>query len=295
MSFTRDVLSSLHPLFVRLRLYGSLIKSLQTCLLLITGLVGYLSVGHDLTGNWEELAGLAGGLFLAISGATVLNMWYDRDIDARMDRTCLRPLPAGRVRPREALGLGLALTGGGILWAWALQPLCGLIVLGGWFFDVVVYTIWLKRRTPWSIVWGGLSGAMPLLAGRALALGRVDVTGWLLAAAILFWIPTHILTFALRYAEDYARAGIPTIPGIYGFDFARRMIALSSFLASAAMLGAAWRVGVSAGGLSLMLVLSTALLLLALTSMLRPSQQRNFQLFKFASLYMLISMLIIAL
>ena len=279
----------------RLRLYLSLIKSMQTLLLLITGVVGYLSVGHELAGHAWELLGVTGSLFLAISGSTVLNMWWDRDIDARMDRTCLRPLPSGRIGANEALALGLMLSLAGVGWALMLDPLFGLIVFGGLFFDVVVYTIWLKRRSPWSIVWGGISGAMPLLAGRALALGHVDAIGLLLAAAILFWIPTHILTFAMRYAADYARAGVPTVPGVYGFRVARATIALSSVLAASAMIVAAWGVGVTAGGLSVMLVLSVALLILALTSVLRPSQKLNFSLFKFASVYMLISMIIIAL
>jgi len=279
----------------RLRLYLSLIKSMQTMLLLITGLVGYLSVGHARVGQGWDILGVAGSLFLAISGSTVLNMWHDRDIDARMDRTCMRPLPSGRIGPNEALALGLLLSLAGVGWALALSPLFGLIVFGGLFCDVIIYTVWLKRRSPWSIVWGGISGAMPLLAGRALALGHVDAIGLLLAAAILFWIPTHILTFAMRYAEDYARAGIPTAPGVYGFRAARTAIALSSVLAASAMLLAAWGVGVTAGGLSVMLVFSAALLILALTSVLRPSQKLNFSLFKFASIYMLISMLIIAL
>ncbi len=295
MTHAREITRSAHLLLTRLRLYWSLIKSMQTALLLITGVVGYLSAGRALAGHGWELAGVAGSLFLAISGATVLNMWYDRDIDARMARTCWRPLPAGRIAPAEALALGVALTALGVGWALAIDTLFGIIVFAGFFFDVFVYTLWLKRRSPWSIVWGGVSGAMPLLAGRALALGHIDAIGLLQAAAIIFWIPTHILTFAMRYAEDYARAGVPTVPGVYGFRVARLAIALSSILASTAMIVAAWGVGVTAGGISVMIVLSAALLILALTSILRPSQQRNFQLFKFASIYMLISMIIIAL
>lgn len=286
---------SSQPILFRLRLHLTLIKSLQTGLLLITGLVGYLSVGDELTSRWQELAGLAGSLFLAISGSTMLNMWYDRDIDARMDRTCLRPLPANQLSPREVLILGALFTAAGVGWGFLLSPLCGAIILAGFFFDVIIYTIWLKRRSPWSILWGGISGAMPVLAGRALALGYLDGIGILLAGAILFWIPTHILTFAMKYAEDYARAGVPTVPGVYGFPIARIVIAVSSLLASAAMIMAAWKVGVTAGGLAVMLILSAALLIFALTSVFHPSQKRNFQLFKFASIYMLISMVIIAL
>lgn len=279
----------------RFQAYFALIKSLQTALLLITGLAGYASVGHLHALDRREMLGLAGSLFLAISGSTMLNMWYDRDIDARMDRTCLRPLPSKQLTPHEVLILGTLVTTVGVGCAFLLSPLCGAIVLAGAFFDVVVYTIWLKRRSPWSILWGGISGAMPVLAGRALALGHLDGIGILLAAAILFWIPTHILTFAMKFAHDYARAGVPTVPGVYGFSFARVIIAISSLLASAAMLTAAWQVGITAGGIAVMVLLAVTLLILALTSVLRPSQQHNTQLFKFASLYMLISMVMIAL
>ncbi len=98
----------------RLRLYWSLIKSLQTGLLLTTGVVGYLSAGTGGREHLGTLLGVAVSLFLAISGSTVLNMWYDRDIDARMQRTCWRPLPAGKIHPTEALILGLALSAVGV-------------------------------------------------------------------------------------------------------------------------------------------------------------------------------------
>lgn len=281
----------MRPLRQTLRLYWPLIKSLQTGLLLMTGLAGYLSAHAPV--SWPVFAQLALSLFLAISGSTVLNMWHDRDIDARMDRTHDRPIPAGRITPQEALQLGLFLSAAGVGWAVALSPLFGLVVFAGLFFDVVVYTFWLKRRTCWSIVWGGLSGGMPVLAGRVLAVGQVDAIGLLLAAAVLFWIPTHILTFAMRYHEDYRRAGVPTFPSTYGFPVTRLTIAISAVIAAAAMTGASIWIGVTAGVLRLLIVLSAGLLLLALTTVFRPSERVNFSLFKYASVYMLSSMLAI--
>jgi protoheme IX farnesyltransferase len=173
--------------------------------------------------------------------------------------------------------------------------LFALITFAGVFFDVVVYTLWLKRRSAWSIIWGGIAGGMPVLAGRALALGQVDWIGFLLAGAILFWIPTHSLTFSMRYYEDYRKAEIPTFPSIYGFQITRIFIAVSSITAALVMIAASVGIGLTAGYLRLMVVLSSALLLLALSSMLRPSERLNFGLFKFASLYMLGAMLMIAL
>ena len=274
--------------------FFSLIKSLQTGLLLSTGLAGYLSASHN-PYHWSTFLSLTGSLFLAISGSTVLNMWYDRDIDTRMKRTCNRPLPKGKVIPREILLLGMVLSILGIGWALALSPLYGVVVFAGLFFDVVVYTIWLKRRSAWSIVWGGISGGMPILAGRLLATGHIDGIGVLLALAVLFWIPTHILTFNMRYADDYRFAGVPTFPAVYGFNITRRIIAVSSLLAALAIGSAAVWIGVTAGALRLMAVLSSGLLLLALTTWMRPSEKVNFGLFKYASLFMLSSMLALAL
>jgi len=169
--------------------YFPLIKSLQTGLLLITGLAGYMSARCPVH-NIPVLFGLTGSLLLSISGSTVLNMWYDRDIDAKMPRTSKRPLSTGETKPREALVLGLILSIIGIGWALLVDPLFGVVVFAGLFFDVVIYTIWLKRKTAWSIIWGGISGGMPILAGRVLGIGQFDWVGIALALAVLFWIPT---------------------------------------------------------------------------------------------------------
>jgi heme o synthase len=233
-------------LLSKLRLYFPLIKSLQTGLLLTTGLAGYMSAKCPLS-HWTTLLAMAGSLFLAISGSTVLNMWYDRDIDRIMKRTCKRPLAAGEINQSEVLRLGLLLTILGVGWAAWIQPLFGLIVFAGLFFDVVVYTVWLKRRTCWSIIWGGLSGGMPILAGRALGLGSIDWIGIMLALSVLFWIPTHIMTFSLKYRADYQAAGIPTFPSIYGVHFTRATIAVSSVLSALCIGLAAYGVGMAWG------------------------------------------------
>lgn len=273
--------------------YWPLIKSQQTGLLLATGLAGFMSGRCPIMG-WQIMLGVTGSLFLAISGSTVLNMWYDRDIDARMQRTCQRPLPSGKISPREGLIFGLILSVLGIGWAFSLSFLYGAIVFAGLFFDVVVYTIWLKRRTAWSIVWGGIAGAMPVLAGRALATGQIDWIGITLSLAVLLWIPTHILTFNMRYYQDYQAAGVPTFPSTYGFRFTQLTIAVSSVIAAIMMGLAAVGIGLTWGYLRLIIVLTGGLLFLALSSILRPSERVNFGLFKYASLYMLSVMLLLA-
>ena len=270
----------------KLRLYWPLIKSMQTALLVITGLAGFMSTRCPFL-NWKTTLAVAGSLFLAVSGSTILNMWYDRDIDAKMKRTQKRPLPSGEISSREALALGLIVSALGVGWSLAMDWLYGLVVFAGLFFDVVVYTIWLKRRTPWSIVWGGISGGMPVLAGRTLGTGHIEWIGIVLALAILFWIPTHILTFSMRYREDYARAGVPTFPSTYGDRVTQMIIAGSSVVASLLMIVAAYGIGLTVGYLRLMAVLSAGMFLLAVGSALRPSEHLNFGLFKYASLYML--------
>jgi protoheme IX farnesyltransferase len=273
--------------------YWPLIKSLQTGLLLFTGFAGFISARCPYL-EVSTTLGLLGSLFLAISGSTVLNMVYDRDIDGKMERTCLRPLPAGNVSTKEAMILGSVMSMIGVVWALLMAPLYGAVVLAGLFFDVVVYTMLLKRRTAWSVVWGGVAGGMPVLAGRVLAVGMIDWVGIALTLAVLFWIPTHILTFSLRYQADYARAGVPTFPSRYGENATQRIIALSSILASVAMGISAIGIGLTWGYLRVLIVLSAGLLLLAVSSMIRPSNRRNFGLFKYASFFMLGSMLIFA-
>ncbi len=281
-------------MIVKFRLYWSLTKGLQTGLLLATGLAGYISARCPAL-NWPILLGLAGSLFLALGGSTILNMWYDRDIDAKMNRACRRPLPSGRIKPREALVVGSVLAVLGVGWAMAMDPLYGIIVVTGLFFDVVIYTIWLKRITAWSILFGGVAGGMPVLAGRALGLGAVDWIGVLLSMAVLLWIPTHILTYSMRYYDDYRRAGLPTFPSTYGFRTTRKIISLSSILAAFCMVVAAFGIGMATGYLRLLTVLSCGLLLLALGSMIRPSERLNLGLFKYASVYMLSAMILVVL
>jgi protoheme IX farnesyltransferase len=239
------------------------------------------------------VAGVLASLTAAISGSTVLNMWWDRDIDARMDRTHNRPLASGKIDPAQALRVGLVLSLLGVGLAAAIDPLYGLIVFAGLFIDVVIYTMWLKRRTCWSIVWGGISGGMPILAGRALGVGAIDWVGVMLSLGVVLWIPTHILTFSMRYFEDYRAAGIPTFASTYGFGATRSAIAVSSILAALAMGASAWGIGMAWGFLRLLAVLSMGLLGLGFATTFRPSERVNFGLFKYASVYMLAAMILL--
>jgi protoheme IX farnesyltransferase len=276
----------------KIRLYWPLIKSLQTGLLLATGIAGYLSSRPPF--SISLLLGLAASLFLAIGGSTIMNMWYDRDIDAKMKRTHMRPAASGTLNPKEIFAVGMTTSLLGIGWAFILAPPYGLVVFAGWFFDVVVYTLWLKRRTCWSILWGGISGAMPILAGRALAVDEIDLIGVLLALSILFWIPTHTLTYSMKFRTDYKNAGVPTFPETYGEQFTRLTIAVSSIVAAIAIGWASVLTGLSAGLLSLIAVLTAVMLILAFATLRVHTDKMNFMLFRYASLYMLSAMIILS-
>ena len=135
----------------KFKLYWPLIKSMQTALLLVTGITGYVSARCPVM-TWEIFAGLTISLFLTVSGSTILNMWYDRDIDAKMDRTKHRPLPLGTLNPTEALLLGLIVSIMGVGLALSMSFIFGVVVFAGLFIDVVIYTIWLKPRTHLNIL-----------------------------------------------------------------------------------------------------------------------------------------------
>ncbi|OQX97324.1 MAG: protoheme IX farnesyltransferase [Bacteroidetes bacterium 4572_117] len=278
----------------KLKAYWKLIKSLQTFLLLLTGITGFISSRCPYT-SLDLMLLMIISLFLAISGTTIFNMVFDRDIDSKMKRTQKRPLPMGEITTKEAIVLGIILTVVGLAIAFYLSLLYGLIILAGLFIDFVIYTVWLKRISAWSILWGGISGGMPILAGRVLGVGEVDLTGILLAASILFWIPTHIMTFNIRHFEDYNNAKIPTFASKYGFQNTRLIISLSTILSSLAFVLGAFVLGLEWGFIRVLIILAVIALGFAVNSILKPNDKTNFRVFKVASLYMVAAMFIIAL
>jgi protoheme IX farnesyltransferase len=222
-------------------------------------------------------------------------MFLDRDIDARMSRTAHRPLPAGDVRPAETLVFGVLLSAIGLILSFKLDLPFGLVVTAGFVLDLLVYTAWLKRRTPFSIILGGVSGGMPILAGRVLGLGRVDAIGVLLAGSVLLWIPSHILTLAIRYAHDYERAGVPMWPNAYGPRATRGFIAMANLLNTLVLTSAGAMLRISRLPLVLLLGTSLGMFILSALQLVAPTERRNWVLFKAASLYMLASSLLLTL
>jgi len=269
----------------RIGAFMALTKQKQTMLLLVTGIGAYaLSAPGSIV--WSRLLLGAAALWLSVSGCTALNMVLDRDIDAKMARTLARPIPAGEVSVVGATAFGSMLSIAGLALAWGLGATFGTVVTAGFLIDFVVYTAWLKRRTPLSILVGGVSGGMPALAGRALALGRVDLIGALLAVGVLLWIPAHILTLAMRRADEYRAAGVPAWPSVYGPTATRRLIAASSVVGACTLFYAGWLLNVPAAALGVLAALGLALCGLAVGGLLRPSERHDWLLFKAASVYM---------
>ena len=277
---------------VRIRVYWALIKSLQTGLLLITAIAGYMS-SRPQPHAWAPLLALTGSLFLSIGGSTALNMVWDRDIDTKMTRTQSRPLPSQQLSTREALTIGIVMVLLGTAWALHLSIAYGVVVLAGVLFDVLVYTCWLKRRTPWSIIWGGAAGAMPIVAGRVLGLGTFDAAGIWLGLAILLWIPTHIMTFSIQHAGQYAAAGVPVFPNRYSARTTRIIIGVSTLGAVIAMLWAMYGLDLNGSLMWAARGLGGGLCAATLVAMVHATPRLNNVLYKLASVYMLGSMIIL--
>ena len=183
-------------------------------LLLVTTIAPMFVAG---TPSWILVLVVFAGGYLMAGGANAVNMYLDRDIDDRMARTRLRPIPSGRLTAREVLVFGILLaTTATYLLAHFANVLTAALALAGFYFYVFVYTRWLKRSTPQNIVIGGAAGAFPPLVGWAAVTGRVDLLAVYLFLIIFYWTPPHFWALALLKQRDYDRAGVPMAPLVWG-------------------------------------------------------------------------------
>ncbi len=213
--------------------YLALMKPRIIMLLLVTTAATMIVASPHRVGIGVLLLTLLGGT-LGAGSANAFNMFADRDIDAVMQRTCLRPVPSGRMRPIQALGFGIAT---GVLsvavMAWGVNILSAVLSTAGIVFYVVVYTLWLKRTTPQNIVIGVAAGAVPPLVGWAAATGHLAVPAFVLFAIVFFWTPPHFLALALGKTEDYRAAGVPMLPVVRGPAETRKQILRYSLVLAA--------------------------------------------------------------
>lgn len=154
---------------------------------------------------------------LSAGGSAAINMWYDRDIDVVMERTAKRPIPSGLIDPKSVFWFGITLGLLSIIIAFVfVNPLTSLLNAAGYIYYAVVYTMWLKRRTPQNIVIGGGAGAFPILIGWASVTGSLSTTAWLMFMIVFLWTPPHSWALALYKNEEYTKAGIPMMPVVKG-------------------------------------------------------------------------------
>ena len=225
----RDLLALTKPKVMRLVVY--------------TGLAGLLAA----PGPVNIILGFTAVLCIALAAgaAGALNQWYESDIDALMKRTANRPLPAGRMTRQTALHFGVGLS----VFSVVLMDLATNHVAAAWLavsilFYVLIYTVWLKRRTAQNIVIGGAAGAFPPLIGWVAATGQVTTMPILLFAIIFLWTPPHFWALSLFVRMDYARAGVPMMPVVAGVESTRRQILLYTLPMIAAAI-APWAMGYS--------------------------------------------------
>src|SRR6478735_53553 len=213
----------------RVRDYVDLLKPRVMSLVVFTGLVGVLIAPAHIHPFTAALAVLAIALGSGAAGA--INMWYERDLDALMARTANRPLPAGRVAPDDALGLGVLLSIFSVLlMALATNFVAAALLVAAILFYVFVYTIWLKRRTPQNIVIGGAAGAFPPVIGWAAVTGDVTLAPLVLFAIIFFWAPPHFWALSLFAHADYEKVGVPMLPVTHGARETRRQVLVYTLL-----------------------------------------------------------------
>jgi len=207
----------------------ALMKPRVMSLVVFTALVGMVLAPDQLHPVLAVIALVCIAVGAGASGA--LNMWYDADIDACMQRTASRPIPRGHVTPDEALTFGMILAIGSVLTlGLIINWLAGALLAGTIVFYVLVYTMWLKRRTPQNIVIGGAAGAFPPMIGWAAATGSISIESIVLFLIIFMWTPPHFWALALYRARDYERAGVPMLPVVAGADETRKQIVIYSAL-----------------------------------------------------------------
>jgi protoheme IX farnesyltransferase len=214
----------------RVAAYFALTKPRIIELLLITTVPAMVLAAGGWPGTWLVVGTLIGGS-LSAGGANTLNNYVDRDIDEVMRRTRGRPLARHEVPPRNALIFGVVLGLLGFVWLWVVANLlAAAISTAALLFYVFVYTLALKRTTAQNIVIGGAAGAAPVLVGWAAVTGSLALPAWVLFLVVFYWTPPHFWALAIRYREDYTRAGVPMLPVVAGVEATTRKMLLYTAL-----------------------------------------------------------------
>lgn len=229
---------------------------------------------------------LVGGVAAGSAAADTLTGYNDRDIDAIMDRTRGRPIPSGRISPKNALAFGLILAAISLVFAWFINIWATALMAFGLFDNIIIYSKWLKRRSQINIILGGFSGGAPALIGYVAVTTQNIEIGLVMAGLVFLWIPTHIWSLALHVKKDYTRAGIPMLPVVSSEQKSVRVIAgttlmmvvFSIFPFFLNQFGLLYLIAAS--------VFGAAMVALSIWLLVRPSEKASWTVFKFSSPYL---------
>lgn len=278
--------------FAEWRDYFALLKPRVMTLVIFTAACAMIAA----PGSIHPFLGFTAILCVAVAAgaAGALNQWYEADIDALMKRTANRPLPAGKMEHGEALAFGVLLgTGAVAIMGLALNWVAAFWLAVSILFYVIVYTVWLKRRTPQNIVIGGAAGAFPVIVGWAAVTGDTSLLPWLLFSIIFLWTPPHFWALALFMEADYSKAGVPMLPVTHGLANTRRQILAYSLLLvpvtiAPAVLGlTGWAYGGTAAVLGAIFI-AKAVQVSRNTATVAAEMVPEKKLFKFSLLYLAI-------
>jgi protoheme IX farnesyltransferase len=229
---------------------------------------------------------LLGGVAAGSAAADTLTGYNDRDIDAIMERTKGRPIPSGRVSPKNALIFGLVLSAISLIFSWFINMWAFLLMAFGLFDNIIVYSKWLKRTSQYNIILGGFSGGAPALIGYvAVTFQNIEI-GFVMAGLVFFWIPTHIWSLALHVKEDYKKAKVPMLPVVSSEIKSVRIIAITTLMM--VVFGVIPFFFNQFGLIYLMTaaIFGAVMMILSLWLLIKPSEKASWLVFKFSSPYL---------
>jgi protoheme IX farnesyltransferase len=229
---------------------------------------------------------LIGGVAAGSAAADTLTGYNDRDIDAIMDRTRGRPIPSGRVSPKNALIFGLILTAISLVFSWFINIWTFALMAFGLFDNILVYSKWLKRRSKMNIILGGFSGGAPAMIGYVAVTTQHIEIGLIMAGLVFLWIPTHIWSLALHVKKDYAKAGVPMLPVVYNEKKSVRVIAWTTLIM---VVFSILPFFLNQFGLIYLItacIFGVAMISLSIWLLIKPSEKASWIVFKFSSPYL---------
>lgn len=271
-----------------IKAYWEVTKPKIWYLLVFTALMATLiaSYIHNIEVSWLTYLLVFASVTAGAASANTLTSYIDRDIDAIMDRTKHRPIPSGRLSPKNALYYGLILSAISLILAYFINIYALALMAFGLFDNIIVYSKWLKRRTSWNIILGGFSGGAPALIGYVAVTTAGIELGLILAGLVFLWTPTHIWSLAMRVREDYAKAKVPMLPVVMSEKTSIRIIAIATLIMVIfSILPVIW--GYFGTIYLITAVVSGAIITyMSISLVIKPTERKSWQLFKFSSPYL---------